>query len=81
MIWQFRDRLAQAGAGHQVFQQIPQQLYSQGYLARCGQTVDATLIQAPTQRDKREEAETIKQGAISLGSKQHKRAQKYVDLK
>lgn len=80
-IWLFRDRLAQAGVGHQVFEQVQQQLLSQGYLARCGQIVDASLMQAPTQRNKREEAETVKQGAMPLDWKRHKRAQKDVDAK
>ena len=75
-IWLFRDRLAQAGVGDQVFEQIQQQLLSQGDLARCGQIVDASLVQAPIQRDKREEAETM-----PLGWKPHKRAQKDVDAK
>src|SRR5476651_1092215 len=57
-IWLFRDRLAQAGVGDQVFEQVQQQLLSQGYLARCGQIVDASLVQAPVQRNKREEADS-----------------------
>jgi transposase len=32
-IWLFRDRLAQAGAGNQVFEEVQQQLLSQGCLA------------------------------------------------
>lgn len=42
--------------GDQVFEQVQQQLLLQGYLARCGQIVDASLVQAPIQRNKREEA-------------------------
>ena len=33
-IWLFRDRLAQAGVGDQVFEQVQQQLLSQGNLTR-----------------------------------------------
>ena len=73
--------MAQAGVVDQVFEQVQQQLLSQGYLARCGQIVDASLVQAPGQRDKREEAETIKEGTMPLGWKPHKRAQKDVDAK
>jgi IS5 family transposase len=39
-IWLFRDRLAQAGAGTLVFEQVQQQLQQHGYMARCGQIVD-----------------------------------------
>jgi len=64
-----------------VFEQVQQQLLSQAYLARCGQIVDASLVQAPVQRNKREEAETVKEGTMPLGWKPHKRAQKDVDAK
>ncbi len=80
-IWLFCDRLAQAGVDDQVFEQVQQQLLSQGYLARCGQIVDASLVQPPTQRNKREEAETVKQGAMPLDWKPHKPIQKDVDAK
>ena len=78
-IWLFRDRLAQAGAGTLVFEQVQQQLHQHGYLARCGQIIDASLVQAPVQRNKREEAETVKEGTMPLAWKPYKRAQKDVD--
>lgn len=78
-IWLFRDRLAQAGAGTLVFDQVQQQLQQHGYLARCGQIIDASLVQSPVQRNKREEADTVKAGTMPLGWKPHKRAQKDVD--
>jgi transposase, IS5 family len=56
-IWLFRDRLAQAGLGTQLFDEGQQQLLAQGYQARCGQIIDASLVQAPVQRNKREEAQ------------------------
>lgn len=80
-IWLFRDRLAQAGAGTSVFEQVQQQLHQHGYMARCGQIVDASLVQAPVQRNKREEADTVKEGTMPLGWKPHKRAQKDVDAR
>jgi IS5 family transposase len=49
-IWLFRDRLAQAGLGTKLFDQVQQQLLAHGYLARCGQIIDASLVQAPVQR-------------------------------
>jgi len=50
-----------------VFEQIQQQLLPQGYLGRCGQIVDAALVQAPVQRNKRKEAQTGKEGTMPLG--------------
>lgn len=58
---------------------MQQQLLAHGYLARCGQIIDASLVQAPAQRNKREEAEPVKDGTITW--KAHKRAQKDVDAK
>ncbi len=43
-----------------LFDQVQQQLLAHGYLARCGQIIDASLVQAPVQRNKHEEAETVK---------------------
>jgi IS5 family transposase len=63
-IWLFRDRLAQAGACTLVFDQIQQQPHQHGYLDRCGQIIDASLVQAPLQRNKRKEAETLKEGTM-----------------
>ena len=80
-IWLFRDRLAQAELGSQLFDQVQQQLLAHGYLARCGQIVDASLVQAPVQRNKREEAEIVKQSIMPTTWKAPKRAQKDVDGK
>jgi hypothetical protein len=43
-IWTFRERLSAAGASETVFDAVSQQLAKQGYLARGGQIVDATLV-------------------------------------
>jgi IS5 family transposase len=80
-IWLFRDRLTQAGLGTKLFDQVQQQLLAHGYLARCGQIIDASLVQAPVQRNKREEAETVKESTMPITWKAHKRAQKDVDAK
>jgi len=61
-IWLFRDRLAQVGLGSKLFDQMQQQLLAHGYLTRCGQNIDASLMQAPVQRNKHEEAEIVKEG-------------------
>ena len=80
-IWLFRERLAQAGAGTLVFEQVQQQLAQHGYMARCGQILDASLVQAPVQRNKREEADIVKEGTTPLSWKACKRAQKDVDAR
>ena len=60
---------------------MQQQLLAHGYLARCGQIIDASLVQAPVQRNKREEADIVKEGTMPIAWKAHKRAQKDVDAK
>jgi IS5 family transposase len=60
---------------------VQQQLLAHGYLARCGQIIDASLVQAPVQRNKRGEAETVKESTMPITCKAHKRAQKDVDAK
>jgi len=80
-IWLFRAHLAQAGAGNQIFEQDQQQLQQHGYMARCGQIVDVSLVQALVQCNKHEEADIVKEGRMPLGRKPHKRAQKDVDAR
>lgn len=80
-IWLFRDRLAQAGPGTTLSDRVQQQLLAHGYLTRCGQIIDASLVQAPVQRNKREQAETVKESRMPITGKAHKRAQKDVDAK
>jgi transposase, IS5 family len=60
---------------------VQQQLLAHGYLARSGQIIDASLVQAPVQRNKREEAETVKESTMPITWKAHKRAQKDFDAK
>ena len=49
--------------------------------AKTGQIVYASLVQAPVQRNKREEADTVKDGTMPFSWKPHKRAQKDVDAR
>ena len=80
-IWLFRDRLAQAGVGNQIFEQVQRQLQQHGYMARCGQIVDASLVQAAVQHNKREDADIVKEGIMPLSWKPHQLAQKDIDAR
>lgn len=57
-IWLFRDRIAQAGLGTKLFDQVRSSCWRTGIWR--GQIMDAPLVQAPIQRNKREEAEAVK---------------------
>jgi len=48
-IWAFKERLIQAGASESVFDAVNRQLARHGYIARGGQMIDASIVQAPRQ--------------------------------
>src|SRR3977135_3342250 len=61
-LWLFREKLAKAGVVEKLFERFDQHLAGQGYTARCGQMVDATIVPVPKQRNSRDENETVKAG-------------------
>ena len=56
-LWLFREKLAKAGLIERLFDRFDQHLGAQGYIARGGQIIDATLVAVPRQRNTREENE------------------------
>src|SRR5260221_14050602 len=61
-IWLFRKALAQAGMIDKLFERFGQHLEAEGYIARGGQIIDATIVSVPKQRNTKEENETVKAG-------------------
>ena len=61
-LWLFREKLAKAGVVEKLFERFDQHLAAQGYMARGGQMVDATIVPVPKQRNSRDENETVKAG-------------------
>ena len=61
-LWQFREKLAQAGLVKTLFDRFDRYLQAQGYIARGGQMVDATIVSVPKQRNSDEENATVKRG-------------------
>src|SRR5215475_9333409 len=59
-IWLFREALAQAGLIDKLFERFGQHLEAEGYIARGGQIIDATIVSVPKQRNTKEENEAIK---------------------
>jgi len=51
-IWLFRDQLTEAGLVRTVFAQFDQFLRAHGFAAQKGQIVDASIVQAPRQRNR-----------------------------
>jgi transposase, IS5 family len=61
-VWVFREALGKLGLVEVLFNRFHQQLSSQGYTARKGQMIDASFVEAPRQRNSREENAQIKAG-------------------
>ena len=61
-LWLFREKLAKAGVIEKLFDRFDRHLGANGYMARGGQIVDATIVAVPRQRNTREENETVKAG-------------------
>jgi transposase, IS5 family len=61
-LWLFREKLAKASLIEKLFERFDQHLAAQGYMARGGQMVDATIVPVPKQRNGRNENDTVKAG-------------------
>jgi IS5 family transposase len=82
-IWLCREQLTQHGLIEQQFKDFGIQLDEQGHKARKGQIVDASFVDAPKQRNSRDENEQIKNGDISerFESNPNVKRQKDVDAR
>lgn len=80
-IWTFRERLIAANAHETLFDAVERQLHRHGYIARCGQLVDASIVPAPKQQLKKEEKALINQPEPAMPSdwSPAKRRQKDID--
>ena len=77
-VWLWRERFKKHNLMDKIFQSFDQALKDQGYLAMSGQIIDASIVQAPRQRLRREEKEEIAEGKIPKDweANPHKVAQK-----
>jgi IS5 family transposase len=65
-IWTFKERLIQAGASESIFEAVDKQLSKHGYIARGGQMIDASIVQAPKQSLSKDEKELVGEGAMPI---------------
>lgn len=77
--WMFRDVLTKTGVIDQVFVEFRDRLRQKGYIVNEGKIVDASLVNAPIQRNTRDENGQIKQGEVPEDWSENKRSQKDVD--
>jgi len=82
-VWLYRDALAQAGQVEALFRQFDGHLARQGYIARGGQILDASIVPVPRNHNTREENAAIKKGEVpeNWESKPAKRSQKDEDAR
>jgi len=62
-IWLFREQLGKAKLVKRLFRKFDRYLHEQGFKARKGQIVDASIVSVPIQRNSREENQQIKEGS------------------
>ncbi|CAM5321543.1 IS5 family transposase [Aquamicrobium terrae] len=82
-VWLYREGLAPAGMVEALFKQFDGYLARQGYIARGGQILDASVVPVPRNHNTREENATIKNGEVPEGwaDKPAKRSQKDTDAR
>jgi transposase, IS5 family len=82
-VWLFRKQLRDAGLVEGLFEQFDGYLITQGYAAKGGQIVDATLIPVGVQHNTKAENAEIKAGEVpaSWAAQPHRQAQKDIDAR
>jgi len=80
-VWRFREDLQELGLMESLFHRFVSQLEAEGYQARSGQIVDATIVRAPIQRNSREDNRRIKDGEVPQDWSEAKRPQKDVQAR
>ena len=80
-LWVWRERLKTRDLIGDISAAVSGQLQRAGFLARGGQIIDASIVNAPIQRNRREENEAIKQDRVPDDWNAAKRAQKDVDAR
>ena len=82
-IWLFRDTLTKSGVMEELFAKFNAMLIENGMITHTGTIVDATFVDAPRQRNSRDENKQIKNGETPAEWKKnpHKLAQKDTDAR
>lgn len=80
-IWVYRERLKEAGVLEKLFERFLRYVEERGLEMREGKIVDASIVEVPKQRNRREENEQIRQGKQPQGWREAKRRQKDTDAR
>lgn len=80
-IWNFRNKLANASIIEPLFTLFARELETRSIVTNKGTIVDATFVDAPKQRNTREENKRVKNGEIPEDWSKNKRQQKDTDAR
>jgi len=80
-LWRFRQDLVDADVMKELFCIFDEHLRDHGFMAMKGQIVDASIVEAPRQRNSREENRLIKEGKVPEEWPENKRRRKDVDAR
>ena len=82
-VWNFRERLVDLGMAEELFLLFVNKLEDLGLVVNEGKIVDASFVDVPRQRNKREENDSIKKGEVPEDWKgnPHKLGQKDLDAR
>jgi IS5 family transposase len=80
-IWLFREQLTEVGLIKRLFEEFEAFLGEKGFSARKGQIIDASIVEAPRQRNSREENRQIKEGQTPEDWSEQKKRQKDTDAR
>lgn len=80
-VWLYRERLRDAQLTEAVFGQLLVQIDAAGFVARKGQIIDAAMVAAPRQHNRRPENQQIKAGEVPTDWSVAKRRQKDVQAR
>ncbi len=78
-IWLFRETLTNAGVVKQLFNQFDRFLRNNGYAAKQGQIIDASVVAAPKQRNSNDENKLIQKKRVPKTWSKKKRRHKDVE--
>lgn len=78
-IWKFREALVQSNAINDLFKSLQKFIENQGYKMKSGSIIDASFVEAPRQRNTKDENDQIKKGEMPSGWSEKKQAHKDID--
>jgi len=80
-VWLYRERLVELGLLDALFKRFAEYLDAEGYQAKKGQIIDASIVEVPKQHNNRDENRRIKEGETPEDWSDAKRSQKDVQAR